>query len=475
MVLTTPRLGGLLVACGALMVLAASPRGSQGQEPTPPPPPTVPPPRSQWNPFGYSGGRLSVSADSFRVRQAWIGIGLACSRCSFQSEGKAIRRWIFSEPPSLTAVDRGSPADQAGLRGGDTLVAVDAQTLVSAAGGEAFANLRPGVEVRLTYRRDGRERTVSVTPVENPTSRPNTAEEMESRELARAYARSTLYAQREMERTQGERQRAQRDLQRALAEVRHNRGKILDSLSTQRMREAMEQAQRALETQRSYAPYAPYAPSYPRVAPVAPVAPVPPDAPVVSPGVEAPGYNVSPSGSLRYSRRLGEAIITARRPGRVTVVETGDSEVVLTGGDLWVRVALAPPGAVGPARSTVIAGFTSARSASGDEAAGIQGIVANPRLAAALGATSGVLVLDVQPRSHADSLGIRPGDVLVSLNGNPVVSVATERTALKRLRGATTARPSTQSAVVVRARARRTLEFGAQRDATPRPVTPRPR
>jgi membrane-associated protease RseP (regulator of RpoE activity) len=459
MVLTTPRLGTLLAACGAIVALAGAPRGSQGQEPPLAPAPVVPPPRVLTRPS-------RPAPDTPALGDAWIGIGLACSRCSFQSEGKAIRRWIFSEPPSLTAVDRGSPADQAGLRGGDTLVAVDAQTLVSAAGGEAFANLRPGVAVRLTYRRDGRERTVSVTPVENPTSRPHTAEEMESRELARAYARSTLDAQREMERTQGERQRAQRDLQRALAEVRQNRGKILDSLSTQRMREAMEQAQRALEAQRSYVPYAPYAPSYPRVAPVAPV---PPDAPVVSPGVEAPGYNVSPSGSLRYSRRLGEAIITARRPGRVTVVETGDSEVVLTGGDMWVRVALAPPGAVGPARSTVIAGFTSARSASGDEAAGIQGVVANPRLAAALGATSGVLVLDVQPRSHADSLGIRPGDVLVSLNGNSVVSIATERTALKRLRASTTARPGARSAVVVRARERRTLELGAPRASPPRP------
>ena len=255
-------------------------------------------------------------------------------------------------------------------------------------------------------------------------------------------------------------------MQRALAEVRQNRGKILDSLSTQRMREAMEQAQRALEAQRSYANAMPSLPWT-----VVPDVPAPPDAPVVSPGVAAPGYNLSSSGSLRYSRRLGDAVVTARRPGRVTVVETGDSEVVLTGGDLWVRVALAPPGVVGGARSTagVTAVFTSARSASGDETAGIQGVVANPRLAAALGATSGVLVLDVQPRSPADSLGIRPGDVLVSLNGNPVVSVATERTALKRLRGTTTARPTTQSAVVVRARVRRTLEPGAPRAVTPRP------
>jgi len=461
MVLTTPRLGALLGACGAIAALAGAPRVAPAQEPPSPPAPTLPPPRI----LGTQGQRPSRTWSTGRtLGDAWIGIGLACSRCSFQSEGKTVRRWSFSEPPSVTMVDRGGPADQAGVRGGDTLVAVDGQTLVSAEGGEAFANLRPGVAVRLTYRRDGRERTVSVTPVENPLSAQLAAADSLYRSAMRAYDRSAVDVQRELARTQGERQRAQRDLQRALEDVRQNRGKILDTLSTQRMREAMEQAQRALEAQRSYAFTLP---SYPRAVPDVPV---PPDVPVVPPGVPAPPYAVAPSGSLRYSRRLGEAIITARRPGRVTVVETGDSEVVLTGGDLWVRVALAPPSVVGRARSTVPAGFTSARSASGDETAGIQGVVANPRLAAALGATSGVLVLDVQPRSHADSLGIRPGDVLVSLNGNPVVSVATQRTTLKRLREApTAARPSTQSAVVVRARVRRTLEFGAPRASTPRP------
>lgn len=441
MVLTANRLGGLLAVCGAVVALAGSSQIAPAQEPP------------------------STTADSSVARQAWIGTGLACSRCSYQGSGKTIRRWIFSEPPAITMVDRGSPADRAGLRGGDTLIAVDGHPLVSAEGGEAFANLRPGVAVRLSYRRGERWRTVSVTPVENPTSRQMAAVDSQYRDAARAYARSAVDAQRvqrELARTQGERQRVQRELERAQVEMRRSRGKILDSASTQRVREALEQAQRALETQRSWLVY----PSYPSTAPTAPA---PPEAPGVSPGIAAPGYNVAPSGSLRYSRRLGNAIVTARRPGRVTVVETGDSDIVLTGGDLWVRVALAPPVDGGRARTTISAGFTSARSTSGEEAAGIQGVVANPRLAAALGATSGVLVLDVQPRSQADSLGVRPGDVLVSLNGNPVVSIAPERTALKRLRSATTARHTTQSAVVVRARIRRTLQIGAPRAATPRP------
>jgi membrane-associated protease RseP (regulator of RpoE activity) len=355
-------------------------------------------------------------------------------------------------------VDRGGPAERAGLRGGDTLIAVDGQSLVSTQGGEIFANLRPGVAIRLTYRRDARERTISVTPVENPISAQVAAADSQYRAAMRDYARSTRDVQRELERSQTERLRAQRELERVREQVRRNSGKVLDSASTQRMREALEQVQQVLEAQRSNSRLVP---------PVAPVAPAPPDAPVVAPGVSAPSYEVAPSGALRYSRRLGEAIITARRPGRVTVVETGDSEVVLTGGDLWVRVALSPSIAEARAGGAATAGFASARAASGVEAAGIQAVVANPRLAAALGATSGVLVLDVQPRSHADSLGIRPGDVVVSLNGSPVLSV---RATPGRARAGTSAGRSTaRTAVVVRARERRTLELRAPRATTPRP------
>ena len=466
MVLTAPRLGVLLGACGAITALAGAPHRLAAQEPSPAPAPTAPPPRTPRNPAWYDGGRLSVAADSAMLREAWIGIGLACSRCSFQSAGKTVRRWSFSEPPAITMVDHDGPADRVGLRGGDTLVAVDGQTLVSPEGGEAFANLRPGVAVRLTYRRDGRERTASVTPAENPLSAQVAVADSQYRAAMRAYERGAVEAQRELQRTQGERQRAQRDLQRALEDMQRNRGKVLDSVSTQRMHEALEQAQRALEVQRSYAFTMP---AYPRVAPVPPAAPVPP---VVSTGIPAPGYGVAARGSLRYAGRLGEAVIEARRPGRVTVVETGDSEVVLTGGDLSVRVALSAPVVVGRAAAGVSAGFATARSASGDESAGIQGVVANPRLAVALGAVSGVLVLDVLQSSHADSLGIRPGDVLVSLDGHPVVSIESARETPKRLRAATTARSTARSAVVVRARERRTLTLAEPAASRPRLQAP---
>jgi hypothetical protein len=480
MVLNFPRLGALLAACGALAVLGGGPHGARAQEPAAVPTPALPPPRFLDAPPPARDLPAVPTQGT-----AWIGIGLACSRCSFESEGKAIRRWIFSEPPAITMVDRRSPADLAGLRSGDSLIAVDGHTLVSAEGGEAFANLRPGVRVRLTYRRDGRERTASVTPVANPASAQMAEADSQYRAAMRAYARSTADAARQRELSLSERQRVQRQLERAQEVMRLNRGKVLDSASTQRMREALEQAQRALETQRGYSIFTP---GYPRVAPVEPYAPVAPYAPavpapaplVVSPGVPAPPSLGVPGGGLRYSGRLGETVIEARRPGRVTVVETGDSEVVLTGGDLSVRVARSPSHAVARSAGVVTAGFAAARSASGDEAAGIQGVVASPRLAEALGASSGVLVLDVQPRSHAESLGVRPGDVIVTLNGSPAVAVAAGRTALKRLRTAGGATTTARSAVVVRARERRALALtpaarsGPSAPAPARPPSPRP-
>jgi len=52
------------------------------------------------------------------------------------------------------------------------------------------------------------------------------------------------------------------------------------------------------------------------------------------------------SGPLRYSGRLGDVIIEARGRGLVTATEVSDSEVVVTSGDVSVRLALRPRGPV---------------------------------------------------------------------------------------------------------------------------------
>jgi hypothetical protein len=414
-------------------------------------------------------------------RTAWLGIGLSCTRCSYHTEGKSLSRWVFNEPPVLYQVDPASPADRAGLRTGDTLLSINGQDLTSLRGGQAFANMTPGVAVRLGFRRDGRDRTTSVRPEEPPAQR-----ELADAQAGAAEALRSAEASRALGRTyQRDSERAQRELQRAQEELSRNRGKLLSEESTQRIREYLDQARRALESSQS--PLLAYPSPTPGVAPVPPMAaspeltPVPPAAeavpPVVAPTAPTPrglGWAVSPPGGLRYSGRLGSTLIEARRPGGVNVLETGDSEVVLTGGDLSVRIAL-EPGRV--ARGRVLAapaGWSSARSSAGDVARGIQGYLVNPRLGRAFGAPYGVLVLDVESGSHADSLGILAGDVLVTLNEHPVRALTSDALLTNRLLRQPAQQPGAQSAVVVRNHVRRELRLStaphAQRPATVPPT-----
>jgi serine protease Do len=62
-----------------------------------------------------------------------------------------------------------SPADKAGLRSGDTIVAVDGQPIKEARDlSRKIANVAPGKTVNLTVYRNGQERTVSVEVGKQP-------------------------------------------------------------------------------------------------------------------------------------------------------------------------------------------------------------------------------------------------------------------------------------------------------------------
>jgi len=113
------------------------------------------------------------------------------------------------------------------------------------------------------------------------------------------------------------------------------------------------------------------------------------------------------------------------------------------------------------------------RTGGSDVAYGVTGYLINPRLGAALGATSGVLVLEVEPGSHADSLGVVPGDVLVELNDRRVASITQSRVFGGRLLRPATLQPGAQAAMVVRSRERRTLVLAAPSAARrARPAAP---
>lgn len=487
MVLTTGsgrvvRAAALAVACLGPPAVRASCQEPAGAVTTAPstatprasaPPATAPAPaplRAQGLAPSHRTAVTVRSADGARQQQrrtAWLGIGLSCTRCSYHTEGKSLSQWVFNEFPVLYQVDPGSPADRAGLRTGDTLVAINGLPLTSARGGQAFANLTPGVAVRLSYRRQGRDHSVAVRPEQAPAQR-ELADLRAAAEARERAARAQEEAARDLGRTyQQDAERAQRELTRAQEELARSRGKVLSEESSRRIREFLSQAQRVLET-------APTPPDTALLAAPAPVdEPARPAVPAPAPAPRSLGWAVvPPAGGLRYSGRLGSALIEARRPGGVDVIETGDSEVVLRGGDLSVRIVLDQRGGAARRPASVSPGWSVARSNRGDIARGLQGYLLNPRLGRSLGATSGILVLDVADGSHADSLGILPGDVLVLLNDHPVMSLTSEESpgGGRTLRRGTP-QPGAQSAVVVRARARRHLVLGQPARAAP--ATPR--
>ncbi|NYJ31132.1 membrane-associated protease RseP (regulator of RpoE activity) [Galbitalea soli] len=70
-------------------------------------------------------------------------------------------------PTSCSASDAPSPAAAAGLRAGDTLVSIDGTPVTSWAQGTAIIRASSGTTLSVVIRRDGAERTVSLTPRPN--------------------------------------------------------------------------------------------------------------------------------------------------------------------------------------------------------------------------------------------------------------------------------------------------------------------
>ena len=71
----------------------------------------------------------------------------------------------YADGVAIVAVDRGSPADAAGIRVGDVVTAVNNQQIESLAPFVNLLGVSPaGRDVQLTVFRDGRQRSVTVTP-----------------------------------------------------------------------------------------------------------------------------------------------------------------------------------------------------------------------------------------------------------------------------------------------------------------------
>jgi hypothetical protein len=307
---------------------------------------------------------------SINAQNGWLGMGLECSRCTLTTseEGEA-RAWTFSESPRVFSVDADGPADRAGLRIGDLLIAIDGVALTTASGGRAFAGIRPRQAVRLTYRRGGQERTARLVAGAKPlTGARELVEAARAMRLEHDDQERTLERSREqLERSRDQLERVRELLEQRLETMSEHRtagdtAKLEELRRTLTLQEAAlaraMAARSALETPDSpeltpeppeppvvaAAPRAPIAAAPPVVA----VAPVPP-APIPAGPLSEHDWNRL-TGPLRYSGRLGDVVIAVRGPGAVTTSQVTDTEVIITSGDMSVRLELQPRAAPRAAR-----------------------------------------------------------------------------------------------------------------------------
>ncbi|OGU00458.1 MAG: hypothetical protein A2085_07070 [Gemmatimonadetes bacterium GWC2_71_10] len=289
---------------------------------------------------------LEALRSSFRSPMGWLGVSLECEGCSLSRTTAS-----FRSPPAVAMVDVESPAARAGLRRGDTLLAVDGVELTSRAGGRAFAAIEPEQRITLTVRRDGRERRVPVTAIMRPDAareeiaayneyrRTRDSADAQYRQIVSANVAQVTAQVRELE-------RALRDMQAQRATVDETRRHLsrMDSI-LRSLRTAERQRDRMIQGSYSYA-----ISSAEGLTMVAPVAPLPPVA-ATPPTPPTPPMYVYPAplagarpGPLRYSGRLGDVNIEARAPGGVNATTFGDSLVVINYAGAEIRITLRPSG-----------------------------------------------------------------------------------------------------------------------------------
>ncbi len=98
------------------------------------------------------------------VARGDLGIsGLDCrGECTLTMNEKGEEQaWSFTVEPRISGIARGGPADGV-LRVDDVLVAIDGLLITTREGGLRYAGIKPGEEVSVRFRRDGRLATVPI-------------------------------------------------------------------------------------------------------------------------------------------------------------------------------------------------------------------------------------------------------------------------------------------------------------------------
>ena len=141
----------ILFGCFALSLSAQEP--APAPAPVATPAPAVPAtPAPMWAPMAAGQGS----------RRGWFGISLSCEECFVQrGPGKV----AYIQPPAIVSVEPNSPAWQAGMRNGDTIVSVEGLPITRPEGFERFATAQPGQPIRVGLRRAGQDREVTLTPI----------------------------------------------------------------------------------------------------------------------------------------------------------------------------------------------------------------------------------------------------------------------------------------------------------------------
>jgi C-terminal processing protease CtpA/Prc len=81
-----------------------------------------------------------------------VGCQPSCTRTGAGTNGY----WKYDAPPPVASVVKGSPADRAGLRMGDTVLAVDGESILEEKGARALTRAGERDELRVTVMREGK-------------------------------------------------------------------------------------------------------------------------------------------------------------------------------------------------------------------------------------------------------------------------------------------------------------------------------
>lgn len=108
---------------------------------------------------GFGGGRAASPAVEF-------GVELTCGECGWRRSFQGLA-FVTEQFPVVAAIEKGGPADAAGLAVGDLLLTVDGLAITSSEAGRRLGSLEAGERIVLEVRRGDRIVDVSIAPRES--------------------------------------------------------------------------------------------------------------------------------------------------------------------------------------------------------------------------------------------------------------------------------------------------------------------